>query len=152
MSVRVRYAPSPTGLQHIGGVRTALFNYFFARANGGTFILRIEDTDQERSHEEALEDLYETLAWLGIDWDEGPGRGGDYGPYVQSQRFELYRSYAQQLVDDGKAYYCYCTPQRLDALREEQQQKKSRMQGYDRHCRDLTEEQRSAYAAQGSPR
>ncbi len=149
MSVRVRYAPSPTGLQHIGGVRTALFNYFFARANGGTFILRIEDTDQERSHEEALEDLYETLAWLGIDWDEGPGRGGDYGPYVQSQRFELYRSYAQQLVDDGKAYYCYCTPQRLDALREEQQQKKSRMQGYDRHCRDLTEEQRSAYAAQG---
>ncbi|MCF7933681.1 MAG: glutamate--tRNA ligase [Spirochaetia bacterium] len=149
MSVRVRYAPSPTGLQHIGGVRTALFNYFFARANGGTFILRIEDTDQERSHEEALEDLYETLAWLGIDWDEGPGRGGDYGPYVQSQRFELYRSYAQQLVADGKAYYCYCTPQRLDALREEQQQKKSRMQGYDRHCRDLTEEQRSAYAAQG---
>ncbi|HDQ14218.1 MAG TPA: glutamate--tRNA ligase, partial [Sediminispirochaeta sp.] len=84
MSVRVRYAPSPTGLQHIGGVRTALFNYFFARSQGGSFILRVEDTDRERYREEALQDLYDTFRWLGIQWDEGPDKGGPYGPYVQS--------------------------------------------------------------------
>lgn len=149
MSVRVRYAPSPTGLQHIGGVRTALFNYFFARANNGTFILRIEDTDQERFHEEALRDLYETLDWLGIDWDEGPERGGDYGPYVQSERFDLYKEYAEKLVEQGQAYYCYCTAERLAALREEQQKKKSKRQGYDRHCRNLTQAERDALEAEG---
>ncbi|HPZ15995.1 MAG TPA: glutamate--tRNA ligase [Sphaerochaeta sp.] len=149
MDVRVRYAPSPTGLQHIGGVRTALFNYFFARAQGGKFILRIEDTDQERYTEEALEDLYETLAWLGVKWDEGPVVGGPYGPYVQSERFDLYKEYAEKLVADGKAYYCYCTPERLDALRAEQQAAKSEQQGYDRHCRNLSAEERAEYERQG---
>ena len=149
MSVRVRYAPSPTGLQHIGGVRTALFNYFFARSQGGKFILRVEDTDRERYSDESLQDLYDTFKWLGIDWDEGPDKGGEYGPYVQSERFELYKKYAEQLVAEGKAYYCYCTPERLDALRVEQQKNKKSQQGYDRHCRDLTEEQRAEYEAKG---
>ncbi|MGC9311126.1 MAG: glutamate--tRNA ligase [Sediminispirochaetaceae bacterium] len=148
MSVRVRYAPSPTGLQHIGGVRTALFNYFFARAEGGTFILRVEDTDQERYHEEALQDLYDTFTWLGIEWDEGPDKGGEYGPYVQSQRFELYKQYAEQLVESGHAYYCFCSSERLDALREEQKKSK-KGQGYDRRCRDLTDEQREEFRSQG---
>jgi len=149
MDVRVRYAPSPTGLQHIGGVRTALFNYFFARAQRGKFILRIEDTDQERYSDEALEDLYETLSWLGVAWDEGPVVGGPYGPYVQSERFALYKEYAEKLVADGKAYYCYCTPERLDAVRAEQQAKKSEQQGYDRHCRNLTAEERAGYERAG---
>ena len=133
MEVRVRYAPSPTGLQHIGGVRTALFNYFFARANGGKFILRVEDTDQERYSDESLQDLYDTLSWLGISWDEGPIVGGPCGPYVQSERFELYKKYAEQLVSDGKAYYCYCSSERLEELRGVQQAAKSEQQGYDRH-------------------
>jgi len=149
MSVRVRYAPSPTGMQHIGGVRTALFNYFFARAQKGSFILRVEDTDQERSTPEALQDLYDTLEWLGVEWDEGPLVGGDFGPYVQSQRFELYKEYAEKLVADGKAYRCYCTPDRLDALREKQTLEKSKQQGYDRHCRNLDETERSALERQG---
>ena len=116
--VRVRFAPSPTGPLHIGGVRTALFNYFFARANGGKFLLRIEDTDRERYQTEALDDLYSTLRWLGVSWDEGPEAGGEYGPYVQSQRTELYREYARKLVESGHAYYCYCTSERLEKLRE----------------------------------
>lgn len=149
MSVRVRYAPSPTGLQHIGGVRTAIFNYLFARSSGGKFILRIEDTDQQRFEEAALEDLYSTLEWLGIDWDEGPKKGGDYGPYVQSQRFDIYQEYAKKLVDDGRAYYCYCSAERLDAVRKQQQESKSKYQGYDRHCRNLTEEQRREYEKEG---
>lgn len=130
MSVRVRYAPSPTGLQHIGGVRTALFNYFFARSRGGTFILRVEDTDRERFHEEALEDLYETLKWLGIAWDEGP--------YIQSERFDIYREYARNLVDAGDAYYCFCSSERLEQLREEQQKVKASRVGYDGLCRSLS--------------
>ena len=149
MEVRVRYAPSPTGLQHIGGVRTALFNYFFARANGGKFILRVEDTDQERYSDESLQDLYDTLSWLGISWDEGPIVGGPCGPYIQSERFDLYKKFAEQLVRDGKAYYCYCSSERLEQIRNEQQAAKSEQQGYDRHCRSLTEEQRSAYEQQG---
>ncbi|MDT4762388.1 glutamate--tRNA ligase [Sphaerochaeta sp. PS] len=149
MEVRVRYAPSPTGLQHIGGVRTALFNYFFARANGGKFILRVEDTDQERYSDESLQDLYDTLAWLGIKWDEGPLVGGPYGPYVQSERFDLYKKYAEQLVSDGKAYHCYCTEERLETLRAEQQAAKSEMQGYDRRCSNLTDEQRAEHESQG---
>lgn len=149
MSVRVRYAPSPTGMQHIGGVRTALFNYFFARAQKGTFILRIEDTDRERSTDTALQDLYDTLRWLGVEWDEGPLVGGDYGPYVQSERFEIYSEYARHLVADGKAYRCYCTPERLEQLRERQAADKSRQQGYDRHCRNLTDGQRAEMESQG---
>ncbi len=136
MSVRVRYAPSPTGLQHIGGVRTALFNYFYARSQGGKFILRIEDTDRERYNDESLQDLYDTLEWLGVQWDEGPDKG-DFGPYVQSERFAIYQDYAEKLLKDGKAYYCFCTSERLDAVREEQKKNKSKVQGYDRHCRDL---------------
>jgi len=149
MEVRVRYAPSPTGLQHIGGVRTALFNYFFARANGGKFILRVEDTDQERSSDESLQDLYNTLNWLGLKWDEGPLVGGPYGPYVQSERFDLYKKYAEQLIADGKAYRCYCTSERLEVLRAEQQAAKSEIQGYDRHCSNLTDEERTELESQG---
>lgn len=149
MSVRVRYAPSPTGLQHIGGVRTALFNYFFAKSQGGKFILRIEDTDRERYSDESLQDLYDTFKWLGIEWDEGPDKGGPYGPYVQSERFEMYQKYAEQLLAEGKAYKCYCTPERLEALRAEQQKNKKAQQGYDRHCRDLTPEQQAEYEKQG---
>jgi len=140
MNVRVRYAPSPTGLQHIGGVRTALFNYFFAKSMGGKFILRVEDTDRERFSEESLQDLYDTLSWLGIDWDEGPVKGGPYGPYVQSERSELYRKYADQLVENGKAYHCFCTSERLNDLREVQKKEKKNY-GYDRHCRNLSKEE-----------
>ena len=149
MEVRVRYAPSPTGLQHIGGVRTALFNYFFARAKGGKFILRVEDTDRERYSDQSLQDLYDTLNWLGIKWDEGPVVGGPHVPYVQSERLEIYQDYARKLVEMGKAYYCYCTPERLEALRKKQEEEKSPVQGYDRHCRDLTEEQRRELEKQG---
>ena len=149
MEVRVRYAPSPTGLQHIGGIRTALFNYFFARSSGGKFILRVEDTDRERYSDESLEDLYSTLSWLGIEWDEGPVVGGPYGPYIQSERFDLYKKYAEQLVAEGKAYYCYCSPERLEALRKEQAESKSEYQGYDRHCANLTAEERAELEAQG---
>lgn len=151
MSVRVRYAPSPTGLQHIGGVRTALFNYFFARAQKGTFILRVEDTDRERSTDAALQDLYETLEWLGVEWDEGPLVGGDRGPYVQSERFSLYQKFAAKLIEDGKAYRCYCTSERLEALRETQVAEKAKQQGYDRHCRNLTDTERAELETQGLP-
>jgi len=149
MQVRVRYAPSPTGLQHIGGIRTALFNYFFARSQKGSFILRIEDTDQERYSTEALDDLYATLEWLGIEYDEGPIKGGPFAPYVQSERFDIYEMYAKKLVEDGKAYYCYCSPERLERVRKEQQEAKSQYQGYDRHCRNLSSEERLAYEEQG---
>ena len=149
MSVRVRYAPSPTGLQHIGGVRTALFNYFFAKSSGGKFILRVEDTDRERYSDESLQDLYDTLSWLGIKWDEGPVVGGPYGPYIQSERSDIYRHYAEELVKKGKAYYCYCSQERLEKVREEQIKNKSEYQGYDRHCANLTEEERLEYEKQG---
>ena len=151
MSVRVRYAPSPTGLQHIGGIRTALFNYFFARANNGSFILRVEDTDRERSTDESLQDLYDTLKWLGIEWDEGPVVGGEFGPYIQSERSDLYARYAEKLIADGKAYRCFCTSERLDALREEQEKTKSKEKGYDRHCRHLSEEEIAHNLAQNMP-
>ena len=147
MSVRVRYAPSPTGFQHIGGVRTALYNYLFARSLGGTFILRIEDTDRERYVPEALQDIYDTFAWLGFHWDEGPDVGGPKGPYFQSQRLDLYNAHAEKLLEGGFAYRCYCTPERLENLRKEQAAKKAGT-GYDRHCRNLTEaQQREAQAA-----
>lgn len=151
MSVRVRYAPSPTGMQHIGGIRTALFNYFFARAHNGKFILRVEDTDQDRSTQQALQDLYDTLAWLDIEWDEGPLVGGQYGPYVQSERFSVYQEFAEKLIADGKAYRCYCTAERLTALREQQVASKAKQQGYDRHCRDLSEKERATLEGKGLP-
>lgn len=149
MEVRVRYAPSPTGLQHIGGIRTALFNYFFARSFGGKFVLRVEDTDRTRYSDEALDDLYGTLDWLGIRWDEGPVVGGPYGPYIQSERYEIYRKYAQQLIDKGMAYYCFCSSERLDDLRREQEDSHSSQQGYDRHCRNLSKEEIQAYLDKG---
>lgn len=149
MEVRVRYAPSPTGLQHIGGIRTALFNYFFAKSSGGKFILRVEDTDRERYSDESLEDLYSTLEWLGIKWDEGPVVGGPCGPYIQSERFDIYRKYAEELVEKGKAYYCYCSSERLENLRKSQIEAKSEYQGYDRHCASLTAEERAELEAEG---
>jgi glutamyl-tRNA synthetase len=148
MSVRVRYAPSPTGYQHIGGVRTALFNYLFARARGGEFVLRIEDTDRERYSPEALDDIYATFDWLGIHWDEGPDVDGPCAPYFQSQRVELYRDYARRLVESGHAYPCYCTSDRLAQLKQEQQAAKQQY-GYDRRCRDLPAAERAAREAGG---
>ena len=118
MSVRVRFAPSPTGALHIGGLRTALYNYLFAKKNGGTFILRIEDTDQGRFVEGAEDYIIKALAWAGISPDEGQNIGGDFGPYRQSDRKELYSKYAQQLIDTGKAYYAFDTPEELDEMRE----------------------------------
>jgi len=147
VSVRVRYAPSPTGFQHIGGVRTALYNYLFARSRGGTFILRIEDTDRERYEPEALQDIYDTFEWLGFRWDEGPDVGGPKGPYLQSQRLELYHAHVEQLLARGAAYRCSCTPERLEKLRQDQAAMKSAT-GYDRRCRNLTDVQRRE--AQGS--
>ena len=134
--VRVRFAPSPTGYLHVGGARSALFNFLFARHHGGTFILRIEDTDQNRFVEGALTEIYESLRWLGLQWDEGPQVGGDYGPYTQSERLELYRHYAQHLIESGHAYRCFCTPERILQLRAEQERTKQSA-GYDRHCREL---------------
>ena len=142
MNVRVRYAPSPTGLQHIGGLRTALFNYLFAKARGGKFFLRIEDTDQGRYNPEAEADLYESLRWAGLDWDEGPDKGGPFAPYVQSQRLELYTAHAKALIASGSAYECYCTQARLDGLRQEQEKAKQPL-GYDRRCRHLSESERN---------
>ncbi len=117
MEVRTRFAPSPTGFMHVGGVRTALFNYLIAKQNKGTFILRIEDTDQKRYTEGALEVIYDTLKDLKLQWDEGPDIGGDFGPYVQSERKGNYLEYAKQLVREGKAYYCFCTNERLEEMR-----------------------------------
>jgi glutamyl-tRNA synthetase len=148
-TVRVRYAPSPTGFQHIGGVRTALFNYLYARASGGTFILRIEDTDRERYQPEALQDIYRTFAWLGFHWDEGPDRGGPCAPYQQSERAELYRQHAGRLLESGKAYRCYCSPQRLERIKEEQRLA-GRPIGYDRHCRELSPEEGRERESEGS--
>lgn len=135
-SVRVRFAPSPTGYLHVGGLRTALYNYLFARRNNGAFVLRIEDTDQSRKVEGAVENLIETLRWAGIEYDEGPGKEGDFGPYTQSQRLALYGEHARKLIDAGHAYYCFCTPERLEQVRQKQIAMKL-PPSYDRHCRDL---------------
>ncbi len=145
MTVRVRYAPSPTGLQHIGSVRTALFNYLFARAHAGVFILRIEDTDRDRYSADALQDIYDTFDWLGFRWDEGPDCGGEFGPYIQSERAEHYTRYAQQLVDAGHAYYAYDTQEELAAQREASDGKG----GYDRRFRDMSEAQIAPYRDRG---
>jgi len=147
-TVRVRFAPSPTGYFHVGGARTALYDWLFARHHGGKFILRIEDTDRTRYEPEALPDLLDSLRWLGLCWDEGPEVGGEYGPYFQSDRLELYRQYAEQLVANGSAYRCYCSPERLERLREEQRAAKMPL-GYDRHCRYLSRKQIADYEAQG---
>ena len=140
MEVRTRFAPSPTGFMHMGGVRTALYNYLFAKKNGGKFILRIEDTDQERFVEGATEVIYQTLRECGMNWDEGPDIGGDYGPYVQSERKALYLPYAQQLVEKGAAYYCFCTKEELDARRQAAEAR-GEVFKYDKHCLHLSKEE-----------
>ena len=114
--VRTRFAPSPTGFMHVGNLRTALYEYLVAKSQGGKFVLRIEDTDRERLVEGAQDVIYKTLEQVGLQHDEGPDVGGDYGPYIQSQRKDLYKPYAQQLVKEGKAYYCFCTKERLESL------------------------------------
>ena len=136
MTVRVRYAPSPTGDPHVGNIRSALFNWLYARHTGGTFIVRIEDTDQARLVPGSLDAILDALRWLGLDWDEGPGSDTPHGPYVQSERLDLYREHAERLLSEGKAYYCYCTPERLDAVRKERQ-KARQPTGYDRRCRKM---------------
>jgi glutamyl-tRNA synthetase len=148
-TVRVRFAPSPTGYLHVGGARTALFNWLFARKHTGAFILRIEDTDRKRYEPEAVGNILESLRWLGLEWDEGPEVGGDYGPYYQSQRLDIYQEYARKLVESGYAYYCYCSPERLAQVREEQRRRGEPDLGYDRHCRYLTAKERAEYEAQG---
>ena len=148
MKVRVRYPPSPTGFQHIGNFRTALFNYLFARSQGGEFILRIEDTDQKRFTPGAVEDLCDTLSWIGIEWDEGPDIGGPFGPYVQSERVDLYKEYAEKLLASGDLYRCYCSEERIADLRKEQESS-GRPTGYDRKCRNLSDEEIAAREARG---
>ncbi|MBN1196344.1 MAG: glutamate--tRNA ligase [Candidatus Aminicenantes bacterium] len=151
-SVRVRFAPSPTGYMHVGGARTALFNFLFARRHGGRFLLRIEDTDRTRFQKEAMDEIFSSLEWLGLEWDEGPGREGDVGPYVQSERAELYQRHARKLLESGHAYPCFCTPERLAAMRQEQE--RARLPGaggYDRHCRNIDPEVAARRMAAGEP-
>jgi glutamyl-tRNA synthetase len=149
MQIRVRYAPSPTGLQHIGSVRTALINYLFARANGGVFVLRLEDTDRTRYSEDYVKNLYDTFKWLGFYWDEGPDVGGPYGPYTQSERFPLYQERARELVDAGMAYYCFCDEDRLAKLRVAQEGSDASDLGYDRRCRSIASAEAAARVAAG---
>ncbi len=137
MTIRTRFAPSPTGYMHLGGMRTALYTYLFTRKCGGTFILRIEDTDQNRYVEGATEVIYRTLKGIGITWDEGPDVGGDYGPYVQSERKDMYLPYAKRLVETGGAYYCFCANEELDARRAEASARGETFK-YDKHCLNLS--------------
>ncbi|NME36046.1 glutamate--tRNA ligase [Fusobacterium sp. FSA-380-WT-3A] len=148
--IRTRVAPSPTGDPHVGTAYIAMFNIAFAYKHGGDFILRIEDTDQNRYTPGSEEMIYESLRWLGLDWKEGPDVGGPYGPYRQSERFGIYADYAKQLVEKGEAYYCFCTPERLDNLRERQKAMK-KAPGYDGHCRSLSKEEVEARIAAGEP-
>lgn len=138
--IRTRFAPSPTGFMHIGNLRSALFEYLIAKSNGGDFILRIEDTDQNRYVEGAVDFIYNTLALCGIKIDEGPKQGGEYGPYTQSERVDIYKKYAEELVEKGKAYYCFCDEERLEKLREEAELRKVAFM-YDGHCKKLTKEE-----------
>jgi glutamyl-tRNA synthetase len=149
MTVRVRFAPSPTGIPHVGNIRTALFNWLFARHEGGSFLLRVEDTDQARLVTEALDAILESLRWLGLNWDEGPEAGGPYGPYFQSQRLEHYHRAADELIAKDAAYKCYCSPERLDQVRAEQQRRKEPPR-YDRRCRFLSEAECAQEEAKGT--
>ncbi|RJP26059.1 MAG: glutamate--tRNA ligase [Candidatus Abyssobacteria bacterium SURF_5] len=148
--VRARFAPSPTGYLHVGGARTALFNWLFARHTGGTFILRIEDTDQQRSTPEALAAIIDGLRWLGIDWDEGPDIGGPFRPYNQMARLPMYQSEAKRLLESGAAYKCFCTPQELDAMRRKAREAKAPLK-YDGRCRVLSQAETAARETQGMP-
>jgi glutamyl-tRNA synthetase len=148
---RVRFAPSPTGYLHVGGARTALFNWLYARRHGGTFVLRIEDTDVERSSPEMVTGILDGLRWLGLTWDEGPDAGGPHGPYLQSQRLDRYRAAANSLVSEGRAYYCYCTSERLRGEREKAEQRGAAWQ-YDRTCLALSPDQIAQLEAEAAPR
>jgi glutamyl-tRNA synthetase len=150
MTVRVRFAPSPTGYLHIGGARTALYDWLFARHMKGTFILRIEDTDRSRIVEDSINEIYNGLRWLGMEWDEGPDVGGEYGPYVQSERLEYYKEAADKLIESGDAYRCFCTSERLTELRETQRLAK-KQPGYDRRCRNLSDEEIQENVDSGLP-
>ena len=150
-NVRVRFAPSPTGKLHIGGARTAIYNWAFARANGGTFILRIDDTDPTRSTEENTQIILRAMRWLGLDWDEGPEVGGDFGPYAQTDRLDLYRKAAEKLLAEGKAYPCFCTPEQLEADREAARARKDSFQGYQRRCRNIPVDEARARMEAGEP-
>ncbi len=149
--IRVRFAPSPTGRLHIGGARTAIYNWAFARANGGTFVLRIDDTDPERSTKENTEQILRSMRWLGLDWDEGPEVGGEHGPYFQTQRADRYRAALQRLIDSGDAYPCFCTPEELEASRKAAQDRGDSFQGYQRTCRDLDPAEARARVEAGEP-
>ena len=144
---RVRFAPSPTGDPHVGNIRTAIFDWLLAQRHGGEFIVRVEDTDRARAVDGAIEGMIDALKWLGLEWDEGPDIGGKYAPYIQSQRLRLYSKHAEQLVEAGFAYRCYCSPQRLDAVRKTRS-KQQNATGYDRHCRNLSHEERSRLEAE----
>ena len=146
--VKVRFAPSPTGDLHVGNIRTALFDWAYARHTGGTFLFRIEDTDTTRVTDEYIQAAIDTLKWLGLNWDEGPEVGGDHGPYLQSQRIDIYARWAQTFLDNKDAYHCYCSPDELEAVREAQR-KANVAPGYNGHCRDLTAEQIAAYKGEG---
>ena len=148
--VRVRMAPSPTGYFHLGSARTALFNWLYARHTGGRFILRIEDTDRTRLVPDSLQDIMDSLRWLDMQWDEGPAVGGAYGPYFQSERLPLYHEWGERLVSEGLAYHCYCSEERIEAVREGQRARKEPIIGYDRHCRTLTAAQRAELEAAGA--
>lgn len=148
--VRTRFAPSPTGYMHIGNLRTALFTYIIAKKNGGDFILRIEDTDRERYVEGAVEVIYDTLRECGLNWDEGPDIGGPVGPYIQSERMGMFKKYAEELVEKGEAYYCFCDKERLDELKAVQEAS-GVMPMYDRHCRNLSKEEVEKKLAEGTP-
>jgi len=147
-TVRTRFAPSPTGFMHVGNLRTALYEYLVAKSQGGTFVLRIEDTDQERKVEGAVDIIYQTMKRAGLIHDEGPDIGGEYGPYVQSERKAMYLPYAKQLIDMDKAYYCFCSKERLDMLRENADEPGA---GYDRHCRYLPKEEVEQKLSEGVP-
>ena len=146
-TVRTRFAPSPTGFMHIGNLRTALYEYLVAKTQGGDFVLRIEDTDRERYVEGAVDIIYNTLKVAGLQHDEGPDKPGEYGPYVQSERLNMYKPYAEQLIEQGKAYRCFCTKERLDSLKDDE----TPGGGYDRHCRDLPQEEIDRLLAEGVP-
>lgn len=149
--VRVRFAPSPTGKLHVGGARTAIYNWAFARANHGTFILRIDDTDPTRSTDENTQVILRAMRWLGLEWDEGPEVGGEAGPYWQTECLPLYREAAERLVKEGKAYYCFCTPERLAADREAAKLRKDPFQGYQRTCRGIGADEAQARVDAGEP-
>jgi glutamyl-tRNA synthetase len=146
--VRVRFAPSPTGELHVGNIRTALFDWAYARHTGGTFIFRIEDTDTERVTPEYIQAAINTLKWLGLDWDEGPEVGGENGPYLQSQRLEIYAEWAAKFLEQGDAYHCYCSSEELEAVREAQRAANV-APGYNGHCRELTPQAIAAYVSEG---